>query len=71
MKRLIPLVLLGLLGCGLIPTPEPTPVPTPSLTSVPTASIPDAPLGTDKNPLILALGRRQLVAVAIGKGHRL
>lgn len=30
-------------------------MPTATLASAPTASIPDAPLGTDKNPLILAL----------------
>ena len=62
MKRLFPLVLLGLLACippvgmGLLPAP------TEMQTLIPTASIelrpsglPEAKLGTDTNPLILAL----------------
>lgn len=55
MKRLLPLVLLGLLACGLLPTPQPTPTPTAVATLTPTASVPDAVLGSAKNPLILAL----------------
>jgi phosphate/phosphite/phosphonate ABC transporter binding protein len=61
MKRLAPLMLLGLLacaaatGCGLILAPQSSPVPTAISTPSPTASAPEAELGTDKNPLILAL----------------
>ncbi len=55
MKRLLPLLLLGLLGCGLLPTPQPTPMPTVVATLTPTAPAPDAALGSAKNPLILAL----------------
>ncbi len=62
MKRLFPLVLLGLLACnppvGMGPLPTPTVMPT----IIPTASVevspsgmPEAKLGTDNNPLILAL----------------
>jgi phosphonate transport system substrate-binding protein len=61
MRRLLTVSLLGLLGCtlpvkvGLVPggTPTPTPTATPSEpTVIPT---PLAALGTDKNPLVLAL----------------
>lgn len=55
MKRLLPLVLFGLLACGLIPTPQPAPAPTATATFLPTASVANVPLGTDQNPLILAL----------------
>ncbi len=55
MKRLLPLLLLGLLGCGLLPAPQPTPMPTVVATLTPTAPAPDAALGSAKNPLILAL----------------
>lgn len=55
MKRLLPLVLLGLLACGLLPTPRPAPAPTATATLAPTAPAPDAALGSAKNPLILAL----------------
>ncbi len=55
MKRLLPLLLLGLLGCGLLPTPQPTSVPTAVATFTPTAAAPDAVLGSAQNPLILAL----------------
>lgn len=55
MKRLLPLVLLGLFGCGLLPRPVPAPTPVPSPTLAPTTASPQAPLGTVKNPLILAL----------------
>jgi len=55
MKKLLPLLLLGLLACGLLPTPQPAPAPTASTTLAPTASAPDAALGSAKNPLILAL----------------
>lgn len=58
MKRLLLLLLLfGLLACGLLPVPQPTPTPVPTATptAIPTASTPEAALGTDKNPLILAL----------------
>ncbi len=49
------MVLLGLLACGLIPAPRPAPAPTATLSLLPTASAPNLPLGTDQNPLILAL----------------
>jgi ABC-type phosphate/phosphonate transport system substrate-binding protein len=59
MKRLLPLILLGLLSCSLpvqvhlfaeaTTTPSPTAVPT---AIPPTAT---APLGTEKNPLVVAL----------------
>ena len=62
MKRLLPLVLLGLLACTLpigvgqisTATVMPTLVPTaaPELNS---SGLPEAKLGTEKNPLILAL----------------
>ena len=55
MKRLLPFLLLGLLACGLLPTPQPTPAPTAVATLTPTVSSPDAALGSVKNPLILAL----------------
>jgi len=55
MKKLLPLLLLGLLACGLLPTPQPAPTPTAAATLVPTASVPDAALGSAKSPLILAL----------------
>ena len=55
MKRLLPLLLLGLLGCGLLPAPQPTPMPTVVATLTPTAPAPDAALGSAKNPLIMAL----------------
>ncbi|MBI1793048.1 MAG: PhnD/SsuA/transferrin family substrate-binding protein [Chloroflexi bacterium] len=55
MKRLLPLVLLGLLACGLLPTPRSAPAPTATATLAPTAPAPDAALGSAKNPLILAL----------------
>jgi phosphate/phosphite/phosphonate ABC transporter binding protein len=61
MKRLLPVLLLGLVGCtlplgvGLIPAAQPTSQPTLALgrpTSMPTAR---GQLGTAQNPLILAL----------------
>lgn len=59
MKRILALFLLGLLGCtlpakvGFLPAGTPTPTATPAEpTVVPT---PLAPLGSDKNPLVLAL----------------
>ena len=55
MKRLLPLLLLGLLGCGLLPTPQPTPMPTVVAMLTPTVPAPDAALGSANNPLILAL----------------
>lgn len=61
MKRFFPLVLFGLLACtipgwgGLIPTAQPTPALTATPTLIPSASSPSAALGTDQNPLILAL----------------
>ncbi len=55
MKRLIPLVLLLLLACGLIPTPQATSAPTVSPSPTPTAPPAGAVLGSDKNPVILAL----------------
>ncbi len=58
MKRLFFLLLLGILACGLFPTPQPDSAPTqtavPSATPTSTAP-PPAPLGSAKNPLILAL----------------
>ncbi len=56
MKRLIPWVFMLLLACGLIPTPQPTRAPTPAPSPTPTAPPVNAALGTDQNPLILALG---------------
>lgn len=57
MKKFLSFILFGLLACGLIPTPQA--VPTPTATAVPTATLaaspPDNPLGSDKNPLVLAL----------------
>jgi phosphonate transport system substrate-binding protein len=57
MKKLFPLVLLGLFACGLMPHPQPVPTPaaTVTLTSTPAASSLNQPLGSDKNPLVLAL----------------
>ncbi len=55
MKKLLPLVLLTLLACGLIPTPRPVPTPTASPSPAPTVPPANAALGTDKNPLILSL----------------
>lgn len=55
MKKFLPLLLLGLLACGLLPTPQPAPAPTATATFTPTAPAPDAVLGSAKNPLILAL----------------
>jgi len=62
MKRLLPLVLLGLIACslpinlGAISTPTAAPTPVPSVTpNTDSSSSPDAPLGTENNPLILAL----------------
>lgn len=58
MKRLpLLLLLFGTLACGLLRAPEatPTPVPTATSTATPAASTPGPALGTDKNPLILAL----------------
>lgn len=55
MKKLLPLLLLGLIACGLLPTPRPAPTPTATATFTPTAPAPDAVLGSAKNPLILAL----------------
>jgi phosphonate transport system substrate-binding protein len=56
MKRLLPLVLLGLLACSLPVVGDREPTPTVAPTFAPTASLPAAPLGTVQNPLILALG---------------
>jgi phosphate/phosphite/phosphonate ABC transporter binding protein len=55
MKRLLPLVLLGLLACTLPIVDSQNPTPTVMPTLIPTASLPEAKLGTDQNPLILAL----------------
>ncbi len=55
MKRLLLLLLIALLACGLIPTPQPTAAPTAPPSPLPTAAPTDAELGTNKNPLILAL----------------
>ena len=62
MKRLFPLVLLGLVACtlpigvGQVPltTTMPTLVPT-AAPELNTSGLPEAKLGTDKNPFILAL----------------
>ena len=56
MKRLLPLVLLGLLACTLPLVGSQDAAPTEVPTFIPTASLPEAKLGTEKNPLILALG---------------
>jgi phosphonate transport system substrate-binding protein len=56
MKRLLPLVLFTLLACNLPVVGEKVPTPTAVPAITPTASLPLADLGTDKNPLILALG---------------
>lgn len=55
MKRLLPLVLLALLACSLPSVVSQSSTPTVMPTSTPTAPSPDANLGTDQNPLILAL----------------
>jgi phosphonate transport system substrate-binding protein len=62
MERLFPLVLLGLLACNLPVGMGLLPAPTEMQTITPTASVemsptglPQAKLGTDTNPLILAL----------------
>ncbi len=64
MKKFLPLILVGLLACGLIPTPQAVSTPTLENTAqaatatfspTPAVSSPDNPLGSDKNPLILAL----------------
>lgn len=55
MKRLLPLALIASLACGLIPTPQPTLAPTAPPSPAPTSPPAEASLGTDKNPLILAL----------------
>lgn len=59
MKRLLPLVLLGLLACSLplVSGQKPTQPSIPTV--VPASSSPEAKLGTDKNPLILALAPSQ------------
>ena len=55
MKRLLPLVLLGLFACTLPMVVGQTPTPVVTPTVVPTAPLPGAKLGTEGNPLILAL----------------
>ncbi len=57
MKHLLPLLLLGLLGCSLIPVPRPPATPTPAATPSPTPAgfSPNATPGTANDPLILAL----------------
>ena len=59
MKRLFPILLLGLLGCsGWVPIGgEPTspPAPTATVLPSPTPYAPSGPLGSAKNPLVLAL----------------
>ena len=60
MKRLLPLLALGILGCGLTLPSHPTASPTlPPVTVTPTASpvapVPTAALGDARNPLVLAL----------------
>ena len=61
-KRLFPLVLIGLLACnlpvgmGLIPAPTVMPALTPTASiEMSPSRLPQAKLGTDNNPLILAL----------------
>jgi ABC-type phosphate/phosphonate transport system substrate-binding protein len=59
MKQLLPLILLGVLGCslpvqvGLFAEASPTSSPTATPTAVP--ATPAAPLGTKQNPLVVAL----------------
>jgi phosphonate transport system substrate-binding protein len=55
MKRLLLLVVFGLLACGLVPAPQPAVTPTVAPTPTATAPVETAALGTEKNPLILAL----------------
>ncbi len=56
MKRLLLLAFLALLACNLptVGSKDPTPIAVPTFT--PTAALPVAKLGTDNDPLILALG---------------
>jgi len=54
MKTLAPVILLGLTACSLLAAPQPVPTPTTAPTATVTA-VPSAPLGTEQNPLILAL----------------
>ena len=57
LRRLVPLLMFGLLGCSLIPVPLPTATPTPAATPTfpPPASSINATPGSSENPLILAL----------------
>jgi phosphate/phosphite/phosphonate ABC transporter binding protein len=59
MKRLSPILLLGLVGCsGWVRIgAQPTAAPTATVTTAPTATpdIPTGPLGSEENPLVLAL----------------
>jgi len=62
MKRLLPLVLIGLFACtlpvGVGQILQPTALPTPISTTTPDQNFSTAPqgeLGTDKNPMVLAL----------------
>jgi phosphonate transport system substrate-binding protein len=54
LRRLLPLILLGLFACGLLP-PQATPTPVATATLTPTNAPPTEPLGKPQNPLILAL----------------
>ncbi len=54
-RRFLVLFLVGLLACGLLPTPSPTPLPS-AVPATPTVTPPpEAPLGSSGHPLILAL----------------
>jgi len=76
MKRFFPILLFSLLGCsgwlgiGAEPTPPPTPMATATVLPTLTPNVPSGPLGTEKNPLVLALPpstRLQPDVVSAGK----
>jgi phosphonate transport system substrate-binding protein len=59
MKKLLPVLLLGLLACGGMPALQPTPTAVPTALPTPTAgplvALPSAAPGTAQNPLVLSL----------------
>ncbi len=54
-RRFLILFLVGLLACGLLPTPSPTPLPSAVPVTPTVTPPPEAPLGSSGHPLILAL----------------